>query len=61
MLEALLYDANSGVRTEAIHLLQPVKADSSVRTALQQLVAKDKNPYIRRESERLLASVANIE
>jgi len=61
VLEALLYDANSGVRTEAIHLLQPVKADSSVRTALQQLAAKDKNPYIRRESERLLASVANIE
>jgi len=61
VVEALLYDANSGVRTEAIHLLQPVKADSSVRAALQQLAGKDKNPYISRESERLLASVANIE
>jgi hypothetical protein len=59
--EALLYDANSGVRIEAIRLLQPVKADSTVRAALMQLAKSDSNPYIRNQSERMLASVSNIE
>jgi len=59
VIEALLYDGNQGVRVEAIHMLQPVKADSSVRSALRQL-AKDSNPFIKRESGRMLASEANI-
>lgn len=60
MIEALLLDNNQGVRTEAIRLLQAVKADTSVRAALKQL-NKDQNPFIQRESQRMLASVANIE
>ena len=59
VIEALLYDANQGVRVEAIHMLQPVRADGSVRSALRQL-AKDSNPFIKRESGRMLASEANI-
>jgi hypothetical protein len=59
--EVLLYDANEGVRTEALRLLQPVKADGSVRAVLQHLAQKDANAFIRRESARMLASVANID
>jgi anti-sigma factor RsiW len=60
VIEALLYDTNQGVRTQSIRALQPVKADSSVRSALRGL-NKDQNSYIRVESQRMLASVANIE
>ena len=35
VLEALLNDSNLGVRSGALHALEPVKADSSVRMALQ--------------------------
>ncbi|HEV2113672.1 MAG TPA: zf-HC2 domain-containing protein [Terriglobales bacterium] len=60
VIEALLYDANQGVRVEAIHMLQPVRADGSVRSALRQLAVKDPNPFIKRESGRMLAAEANI-
>jgi len=60
LIEALLLDNNQGVRTEAIRLLQAVKADTSVRSALKQL-NKDQNPFIQKESKRMLASMANIE
>ena len=60
-VEALLYDANQGVRIAAIHMLQPVKADGSVRAAFRQLASKDSNAFIRRESQRMLASEANID
>lgn len=61
LIEALLLPGtNQGVRTEAIRLLQAVKADTSVRAALKQL-NKDPNPFIQRESKRMLASMANIE
>jgi len=61
VIEALLYDANQGVRTEAIHMLQPVRADSSVRAAFRQLASKESNAFIRKESQRMLASEANID
>lgn len=60
VIEALLSDANQGIRNEAIRLLEPVKGDSSVREALAQLAAKDQNPYIRAEAQRTLASVPRI-
>src|SRR5438270_2231927 len=60
VIEALLYDANQGVRVESIHMLQPVRADSSVRAAFRQLASKDSNAFIRKESQRMLASEANI-
>ena len=59
-IEALLYDNNQGVRTQAIRMLDAVKADGSVRSALRQL-NKDQNAYIRAQSQRMLASVSNIE
>lgn len=61
VLEALLNDSNPGVRSGAIHMLAKVKADTSVRAALQQLAKEDPNEYIRSESRRLLASLPEID
>ena len=61
VLEALLNDSNPGVRSGAIHLLAPVKADTSVRAALQQLAKEDPNEYIRSESKRLLQATPELD
>jgi len=61
VLEALMHDINAGVRSEAIGLLDPVKADSSVREALQVLAERDQNKFIRSESKRYLASTPNLD
>jgi hypothetical protein len=61
VLAALQTDSNPGVRAEAIHLLQPVRADSSVREVLQRLAARDNNAYIRTESRALLAETPEID
>jgi hypothetical protein len=46
VVEALMHDTNAGVRQEAISLLDPVKADSSVHQALQVLADRDDNKFI---------------
>jgi len=61
VLEALLNDSNPGVRSGALTALEPVRADSSVRMALQQLAKEDPSDYIRTESQRELASMPNID
>ena len=61
VLQALLNDTNPGVRAEAIHLLEAVRADSSVREVLQHLARQDKNTYIRTESRALLAEMPEID
>jgi len=61
VLEALMHDSNAGVRAEAIGLLDPVKADTSVRDTLQVLAERDQNKYIRNESRRILGSTPNLD
>jgi hypothetical protein len=61
VLEALMHDSNAGVRAEAIGLLDPVKADSSVRDTLRVLAERDQNKFIRSESKRYLASTPNLD
>jgi hypothetical protein len=61
VLEALLHDTNAGVRAEAIGLLDPVKADSTVRDTLLVLAERDQNKYIRSESKRILGSTPNLD
>lgn len=61
ILESLLNDNNPGVRTGALHALEAVKADTSVRQALQQLSQEDPNTFIRTQSKRLLASMPRID
>jgi hypothetical protein len=61
VVEALLHDNNAGVRQEAISLLDVVKADTSVRSALTVLAERDPNKYIRDESKRYLASMPHLD
>jgi hypothetical protein len=61
VIEALLHDSNAGVRQEAIELLDPVKADTSVRSALTVLAERDPNKFIREESKRYLASTPHLD
>ena len=61
VIEALLHDSNAGVRQEAIGLLDVVKADSSVRAALEVLAGRDPNKFIREESKRYLASTPHLD
>lgn len=61
VVEALLHDNNAGVRQEAISLLDAVKADSSVRSALTVLADRDPNKFIRDESKRYLASTPHLD
>jgi anti-sigma factor RsiW len=58
VLEALLNDPDPGIRTEAIGLLTPVEADSSVREVLQTVANQDDNPYIRTVSREFLEQVS---
>jgi len=61
LLEVLMNDSNQGVRTAALHLLDAVRADSSVRAALQQLATHDKNPYIRLQAQNTLAELPEFD
>jgi hypothetical protein len=60
VLRALQTDSNPGVRAEAMRLLQPVRADSSVRAVLQRLSTEDKSNFIRTQANRMLASMPEI-
>jgi len=60
ILEALMHDGNPGVRSNAISLLNPVRADMSVREALQILAQHDKDQFIRSQSQRYLDSTPNL-
>jgi hypothetical protein len=61
VLEALLHDDNAGVRSKAIEMLDPVKADSSIRQALEVLAKRDPNQFIRSQSQRYLASTPHLD
>jgi hypothetical protein len=61
VLRALMTDGNQGVRTQALLLLQPVKADGLVRGALQHLAETDQNQYIRSQARTVLAQLPEID
>lgn len=61
VLEALMHDRNEGVRTQAISMLSPVGADSSVRQALRTVSAEDANPAVRNASFQVLQSASDVE
>jgi hypothetical protein len=60
VLESLMSDSNPGVRIEALHLLEPVRADSSVRIVLQRLAAKDENRFIRSQARSMVAQLPEM-
>jgi anti-sigma-K factor RskA len=61
VLEALVGDANPGVRTEALRLIEPAKADGSVRGVLMTLAAKDQSQYIKSQARTMLAQLPEID
>ena len=61
VLEALVHDSDARVRTEAIGLLEPVDADSSVREVLETVANRDRNPQIRNMSRQYLEQVSQIQ
>jgi hypothetical protein len=61
ILEALLKDPDPGIRTQAISLLAPVEADSSVQDVLQTVASQDQNPHIRNVSRQFLEQVSQIQ
>jgi hypothetical protein len=61
VLSALLNDRNPGVRTQAIQLLQPVRADASVQEVLERLAEQDRSAPIRSLSRSVLMSVPAID
>jgi hypothetical protein len=61
LLEALVNDSNPGVRMEALRLIEPVKADGSVRGVLMTLAAKDQSQYIKSQARTMLAQLPEID
>lgn len=61
VLESLMSDSNPGVRIEALRLLQPCRADSSVRIVLRRLAEKDENRYIRSQARTMVAQMPEID
>lgn len=61
LLEALVNDSNPGARAEAMRLLEPVRADSSVRAVLQKLAQSDQNQYIRSQARIMLAQLPEFD
>ena len=61
MLTALLNDTDPGIRREALHSVQPVRADSSVRTVLNRLAQEDESKDIRSQARTELALVPQID
>lgn len=61
VLEVLMHDKSAEVRTEAVSMLSPVGADSSVRQALRTVSTEDVNPAIRTASFQALQSASDIE
>ena len=61
VLEALLNDADPRIRTEAVNILEPVEADTSVRQVLHTVANSDRNPHIRTVSREVLSRVPEIQ
>jgi hypothetical protein len=61
VLEALVNDSNPGVRIEALRMIEPVKADGSVRGVLMALSSKDSSQYIKSQARTMLAQLPEID
>jgi hypothetical protein len=61
VLRALVNDSNQGVRIEALRLIEPVKADGSVRGVLMALASKDQSQYIKSQARTILAQLPEID
>jgi Putative zinc-finger len=61
VLEALMNDADPQIRSEAVNILEPVEADTTVRQVLHSVANSDQNPHIRTVSRQVLSRVPEIQ
>jgi hypothetical protein len=61
VLQALLTDSEPSIRTEAVNILGPVEADTSVQQVLHTVANSDHNPHIRTVSREVLSRVPQIQ
>jgi HEAT repeat protein len=61
VLQALVSDANIGVRMDALRMVEPLKADSSVRSVLTKLAQADQNASIRSQARTMLAQTPEMD
>ena len=61
VLRALVNDSNQGIRIEALRLIEPVKADGSVRGVLMALASKDQSTYIKTQARTIIAQLPEID
>jgi len=61
VLQALISDSNVGVRMDALRLVEPLKADSSVRSVLTKLAEADQNTSIRSQARTMLAQTPELD
>jgi hypothetical protein len=59
-LESLMHDRSPAVRTQAIHMLSPVEADSSVRQVLHNVSMSDQDPAIRSMSRSMYQDANDV-
>jgi hypothetical protein len=56
-----MHDSSADVRGQAVSMLEPVQADSSVRQALRTVSTQDTNPAIRDASFHVLQGTSDIQ
>jgi hypothetical protein len=61
VLESLLNDTDPRIRSEAVNILEPVEADTSVRQVLHSVANSDQNPHIRTVSREVLSRVPEFQ
>src|ERR1700751_4309527 len=61
VLEAVLDDGDPQIREQAIHMLAPVSADSSVQQVLQNVATHDGNPLLRSVSRTMLRQMPQVQ
>jgi anti-sigma factor RsiW len=61
VLQSLIGDTNAGVRLQALRLVEPMKADSSVRSVLTRLAQTDQNASIRSQARNMLEQVPEMD
>ena len=57
----MISDTNVGVRMQALHLIEPMKADSSVRAVLGKLSQSDQNASIQSQAKAMMAQVPEMD
>jgi anti-sigma factor RsiW len=61
VLQSLIGDANAGVRMQALRLVEPMKADSGVRSVLTRLAATDQNLSIRSQARTMVRQMPEMD